>query len=324
MPWFKIDDSAHSHPKLVKAGNAALGLWMRCGSYAAQHLTEGIVPGVIAQMYGTGPQAAKLVKAGLWHQAGHGCPRCVQPADGDYVMHDFLENGRNVTKAQAEASREAAADRQRKRRAKQNADGNADDSQTKTDRIHDESSANRERKDPQFPQIDAGQDGVSQRDAIEGVTPPQANHQAGTSVGSTSKAGQGASDNSGGIPDFALPLVNAMAANGLRGIRWNLQHQDWFHVHALIIAKGVDAMAEHAVRSSHSATRPVVSARYFLDGWKDLPNEAPSPEPGPKQFQLLPGGGQPPHDPRYARGTGSYVDPNATYSEDPKVVFGLQ
>ena len=35
MPWFIVDDSAHSHPKLIKAGNSAVGLWMRCGSYAA-------------------------------------------------------------------------------------------------------------------------------------------------------------------------------------------------------------------------------------------------------------------------------------------------
>ncbi len=33
---------------------------------------------------------------------------------------------------------------------------------------------------------------------------------------------------------------------------------------------------------------------------------------------------QPSHDPRYAPGTGSHVDPNPTYSEDPKVVFGLR
>ena len=31
---------------------------------------------------------------------------------------------------------------------------------------------------------------------------------------------------------------------------------------------------------------------------------------------------RPPHDPRYARGTGSWVDPNAVYTDDPKVVFG--
>ena len=33
-------------------------------------------------------------------------------------------------------------------------------------------------------------------------------------------------------------------------------------------------------------------------------------------------GTPPPHDPRYARGTGSYVDPDAVYTDDPAVVFG--
>ena len=62
MPWFKIDDSSHSHPKFVRAGNAALGLWVRCGAYSAQHLTEGHVPAEIVRVYGSPAQAAKLVK----------------------------------------------------------------------------------------------------------------------------------------------------------------------------------------------------------------------------------------------------------------------
>lgn len=79
MAWFKIDDSSHMHPKIVKAGNAALGLWVRAGAYSAQHLTEGTVPAVVARQYGTAPQARKLVTVGLWHEHGHTCPRCPQP-----------------------------------------------------------------------------------------------------------------------------------------------------------------------------------------------------------------------------------------------------
>ena len=128
MPWFRIDDKAHSHPKLIKAGNAALGLWLRCGSYAAQHLTDGIVPGVVAELYGTKPQAAKLVKAGLWHEHGHGCPDgCPDPVPGDYVFHDFLEDGRNTSRARAEAERKKARDRQSKHREERR--GGAPDTQ---------------------------------------------------------------------------------------------------------------------------------------------------------------------------------------------------
>ncbi|WP_125262344.1 hypothetical protein [Streptomyces alboflavus] len=117
MPWFVIDDSAHTHPKIVAAGNAALGLWVRAGSYAAQHLTDGIVPGVIAKMYGTAPQISKLTTAGLWHVTGHACPhpKCAQPAVGDFVIHDYLAY--NPSRRQVLARKAKAADKKRKQRA---------------------------------------------------------------------------------------------------------------------------------------------------------------------------------------------------------------
>ena len=118
MPWFVVDDSAHMHPKLLAATNAGLGLWLRCGSYAAQHLTDGIVPGVIAKMYGTPAQIRKLVAAGLWHEHGHTCPhpKCQQPAPGDYYMHDYLDPY-NPSRAEVEARRAREADKKRRYRA---------------------------------------------------------------------------------------------------------------------------------------------------------------------------------------------------------------
>lgn len=58
MTWFKVDDTFYGHPKTLKAGNAAVGLWVKAGAYAAQHLTEGVVPGVVAQLYGTARRPA--------------------------------------------------------------------------------------------------------------------------------------------------------------------------------------------------------------------------------------------------------------------------
>jgi len=66
MPWLKVDDSLHSHPKVLAAGTTALGLWVRCGSWAAQHLTDGHVPDAVAMLYGNRAQAAALVSAGMW------------------------------------------------------------------------------------------------------------------------------------------------------------------------------------------------------------------------------------------------------------------
>ncbi|MEV4437508.1 hypothetical protein AB0K09_00575 [Streptomyces sp. NPDC049577] len=149
MPWFNVDDSAHSHPKMIKAGNAAIGLWMRCGSYVAQHLTDGIVPGPIAEMYGTTPQIRKLLAAGLWHAAGHGCKSCPQPAGGDYYMHDYERSG-NPKRADVEQRRAKAADKKRRQRAGGTTPGGDsranrslfdDDPETNRDGIDDDSTS---------------------------------------------------------------------------------------------------------------------------------------------------------------------------------------
>lgn len=194
MPWFVVDDSAHSHPKMVKAGNAAVGLWMRCGSYAAQHLTDGIVPGDIARMYGTAPQINKLVKLRLWHPSGHACEGCVQPPAGDYVMHDYLAY--NPTRKQVADRRSKAAEKKRRQRdgggrQKQNADVFDDESSANRARIEDESSSIHR---PVF-EDSAGQDDVSPGDSLGTrarafPSPPLLQEErAGASGGSTGSSG---------------------------------------------------------------------------------------------------------------------------------------
>ncbi|MCI4045448.1 mucin-2 [Streptomyces sp. TRM75563] len=185
-----MDDTAHVHPKLLKAGNPAVGLWMRAGAYAAQHLTEGTVPGVVAQLYGTAPQARKLVAAGLWHAAGHSCPRCPQPAEGDYVMHDFLVY--NPTKSAVEKDRERAADRQRRAREKaterQNQTRNRSDQPRESDSFAGEGSAEKTETAPEniaFPDLFAGQEGSSQRDGVDPSRSPRPDPSRSTSFGGT-------------------------------------------------------------------------------------------------------------------------------------------
>jgi hypothetical protein len=118
MSWFAVDDNAWSHPKFVKAGNAALGLWLRCGAYAAQHLTDGVVPGVVVGMCkGTPAQVRRLVEAGLWHEHGHTCPhpKCQQPQPGDYYMHDYLDPY-NLPRREVEARRAREAEKKKRQR----------------------------------------------------------------------------------------------------------------------------------------------------------------------------------------------------------------
>lgn len=72
MPWFKVDDHLATHAKVVQAGNTAMGLWVRCGSWSSQHLTDGYVPAHVVTMLGRPAQADALVKAGLWEREGEG------------------------------------------------------------------------------------------------------------------------------------------------------------------------------------------------------------------------------------------------------------
>ena len=103
MPWFRLDDSFHSHPKVIAAGNEAIGLYVRCGTYAAQHLTDGFVPEQVALQYGTPALAATLVNTKLWRRTR-----------GGWRMPDYLDY--NPSKQAVDKERKAAAERQRRRR----------------------------------------------------------------------------------------------------------------------------------------------------------------------------------------------------------------
>lgn len=65
--WFKVDDRLAHHPKIMLAGNAAMGLWVRAGSWAAAHATDGKIPAdLLSSLGGRRADADRLVKAGLW------------------------------------------------------------------------------------------------------------------------------------------------------------------------------------------------------------------------------------------------------------------
>ena len=112
MPWFKVDDSFDMHTKAVRAGNAALGLWVRCGAYCARHLTDGFIAAEVVKLYGRPVDARALVAAGLW-----------EAVEGGYRMHDYHDY--NPTAKAVHDDRDAAKERQRKAReaAKSRRDG---------------------------------------------------------------------------------------------------------------------------------------------------------------------------------------------------------
>lgn len=98
MSWFKVDDNLAFHAKTLRAGNAAMGLWVRSGSWSAQQLSDGFVPSeIVGQMSGA-RLAEKLVTAGLWVPNGSG-----------FDFHEWDE--RQPTRADVEKKRRQNAER---------------------------------------------------------------------------------------------------------------------------------------------------------------------------------------------------------------------
>lgn len=273
MPWFRIDDKAHSHPKLIKAGNAALGLWLRCGAYAAQHLTDGIIPGVVAGLYGSKPQATKLVGAGLWHEHGHNCPHgCPDPAPGDYVFHDFLDDGRNTSRARHEAEKRKARDRQAKHRESTGSDGSGSKKAPEQKRLHDECSSENSKialEKSQSSDSSAGQEHESRRDASVTGIHAAATPYPSTSYGSTGAAGE---RRSGGLPDPLAELKRAIANAGLSGFAWDLRDSGTEYARQAMNRVGVGAMVAYAANSARLKGMPA-GASAWVQGWRTL--EAP-------------------------------------------------
>jgi hypothetical protein len=172
MPWFALDDGFDTHPKVRKAGNAAIGLFVRLGVHATKHLTEGHLDGVIVRDYGTPATVRKLVTVGMLHAPGHGCPRCPQPpADGFYI-HDYLDY--NKSRAQIEAAREAARKRQNRGRESARRQRNGRDSGANLDENSRENGASSEENSrenaPHSDGVRAGHSDPSRRDTQEGET----------------------------------------------------------------------------------------------------------------------------------------------------------
>lgn len=113
MPWFKVDDTLHTHPKARRAGLAAMGLWATAGSYCMAYKTDGFVPEWHAAGWPNGKKLAeKLVECGFWEHGEY-------KGEVGYYYHDWLDY--QPSSDDIEADRQHARDRQRKRRAAQRA-----------------------------------------------------------------------------------------------------------------------------------------------------------------------------------------------------------
>jgi hypothetical protein len=107
MTWFKVDDSFHSHPKVLATSPAALGLWVVAGAWSGANLTDGFVPdsALLRLLPDSAELADVLVTAGLWRRA-----------KGGYRFHDWGDYNPNSSDVKKE--RDAARERMRNLRAK--------------------------------------------------------------------------------------------------------------------------------------------------------------------------------------------------------------
>jgi hypothetical protein len=111
MPWFRIDDQFHSHPKGRRAGLEALGLWSIAGSWSMNYKTDGFAPEWFVVSWKNGKKlAASLVTANLWESG---------EKDGElgWFFHDWSDF--QMTAQEIEAEREKSRQRQRDRRQRQ-------------------------------------------------------------------------------------------------------------------------------------------------------------------------------------------------------------
>lgn len=99
MGWFKVDDQLAFHAKSVMAGNSAMGLWVRAGSWSSAQLTDGFIPTHMANAMAN-PMAKPcdpdaLVMAGLWNEA-----------EGGFQFHEWqdFQPSAEVEKAKRKAT----------------------------------------------------------------------------------------------------------------------------------------------------------------------------------------------------------------------------
>jgi hypothetical protein len=95
--WFKVDDNLAFHRKTLRAGNTAMGMWVRAGSECSSQLTDGYVADELVSALGGKKLAERLVDASLWVRV-----------DGGYQFHEWNEEGRQPTRAQVEEERKQA------------------------------------------------------------------------------------------------------------------------------------------------------------------------------------------------------------------------
>lgn len=150
MPWFKVDDGFWSHPKVLGLSAQAVALWVRAGSYCANHLTDGnVARGVVAVLGHSESDATELVFAGLWKNTR-----------GGWKYNDWADY--QPAREEIERQRRMKADRQKRwRESHRNQQGQFKDDRSSADSVDASVDASRDapvdtaptRPDPTRPKV---------------------------------------------------------------------------------------------------------------------------------------------------------------------------
>ncbi len=109
LAWFPVDDEMSFHPKILAAGNAAVGVWARAGAWCKKYTTGGFVPVGIAHSFGA-EECARLVAVGLWDEG-------TDPLLGDgYQFHEWTKRAGNGTAEEEKARKEKERERWRRQK----------------------------------------------------------------------------------------------------------------------------------------------------------------------------------------------------------------
>lgn len=92
---------------------------------------------------------------------------------------------------------------------------------------------------------------------------------------------------------LAQPLITEMTKRGMR-VSWQMQTGDWKALADLVRTRSVPVLVDHAERVWKAAKTTPYSARYFLDGWRGLPETPAGSAPA---LRAVSGGHQPYRNP---------------------------
>lgn len=109
MSWFKVDDGFYDHPKVEELPNAAVGLWVKAGTWCAKHETDGVIPASrVKALKGTASQIRALIECGLW------CETTTSLGAKAYSFRDWLD----YQPSREEREEERASWREKKRKSR--------------------------------------------------------------------------------------------------------------------------------------------------------------------------------------------------------------